>query len=46
MTYQPKSEGKMADFETLTPCTSVNVIQMCSYFYKDSSAGCYLQCNV
>ena len=35
MTYQPKSVGKMADFETLTLCISLNSSQMGSCFSKD-----------
>ena len=30
-----KSAGKMADFETLTLCISLNSSQMCTYFCKD-----------
>ena len=36
MRYQSKSVGKMADFETLTLCISLNSSQMCTYFCKDS----------
>ena len=32
VTYQPKSEGKMVDIETLTFCISLNSSQMCTYF--------------
>ena len=32
MTYQP---GKMADFETLILCISLNSSQICTYFCKD-----------
>ena len=35
MTYKPKSVGKMADFETLTFCISLNSSQMCIYLCKD-----------
>ena len=40
MTYQPKSAGKMADFEQLTLCISVNSSQICIYFCKDLVKGC------
>ena len=39
MTYQPKSVGKMADFETLTLCISLNSSQMCSYVCKHLVTG-------
>ena len=32
MTYQPKIEGKMADFETLILCISLSSSEMCTYF--------------
>ena len=39
MTYQPKSEGKMADLETLTVCTSLNSSQVCASFCRDLVTG-------
>ena len=39
MAYQATSVGKMADFETLTLCISLNSRQMCAYFCKDLAAG-------
>ena len=39
MTYQPKTVGKMAGFETLTFCISQNSSQMCTYFCKDLFTG-------
>ena len=35
MTYQPPSVGKMAGFETLTLCISLNSSQIGTYFRKD-----------
>ena len=35
MTQEPKSVGKMADFEILTICISLHSDQMCIYFSKD-----------
>ena len=40
MTYQQKSIGKMADFETLTLLVSPNSRQMYPYFYKDLVTEC------
>ena len=31
-----KTGGKMADFETLTPCISLSLSQMCTYFSRTS----------
>ena len=42
MMYQPRSVGKMADFETLAHCISLNSSQMCTYFCKDYVTGCCL----
>ena len=39
MTYQPKSVGKMADFETLTAFISLNSSQMCTHYCKDLVTG-------
>ena len=39
MTYQPKSVGKIADFETLTLRISLNSSQTCTYFCKNLVAG-------
>ena len=35
-----KSVDKMADFETLTLCISLNSSQMCTYFCKDLVTEC------
>ena len=37
MTCQPKSEGKMANFETLTLCIFLRASQMCTYFLRGLS---------
>ena len=37
MTYQPKSVGKMTDFETLTLCISLNSRQICTIFLQRPS---------
>ena len=42
ITYQPKSVGKMADFETLALCISLISSQICIYFWKDLVTGYYL----
>ena len=34
MTYQPKSAGKMVDFEASTLCIFLNSSQKCRYFFK------------
>ena len=39
MTYKPNSVDKMADFETLTLCISLNSSQMSTYFGKDLVTG-------
>ena len=40
MTYQPKSVGIMADFETLTFVSRcLNSSQICNYFYQDLVTG-------
>ena len=39
MTYQPKSVGKMADFETLILRISLNASQMYTYFCKHIVTG-------
>ena len=35
MSYQPKSLGKMAHFETLTLCSYLNLSHRCTSFWKD-----------
>ena len=40
MTYQPKSAGKMVDFESLTLFISLNSSQVCTYFCKDLVTEC------
>ena len=39
MTYQAKSVSKMAEFETLILCISLNTSQMCTYFHRDLNTG-------
>ena len=45
VTYQPKSVGKMADFETLSLCISLNSSKVCTYFFKDLVTG-YCLCRL
>ena len=37
MTYEPKSVGEMADFETLTLCIFLNSSQMCTYYLEKNT---------
>ena len=39
MMYQPKSVGKMVDFEKLALSISLNSNQICTYFCKDLVTG-------
>ena len=45
MTYHPKIVGKMADFETLILCISLNSSQMCTNLRNDIVTGYCLVCT-